>query len=52
MIVNQPFKLTETEGKYDVVINVIGGGLSGRSEAIRHGIIVLLLSWPREQSCS
>jgi small subunit ribosomal protein S9 len=38
MIVNQPFKLTETQGKFDVVVNVIGGGLSGQSEAIRHGI--------------
>ena len=38
MIVNQPFKLTENEGKYDVVVNVVGGGLSGQAEAIRHGI--------------
>lgn len=38
MIVNQPFKLTETEGQFDVVVNVIGGGLSGQAEAIRHGI--------------
>ena len=44
MIVNQPFKLTETEGKYDVVVNVIGGGLSGQSEAIRHGITRALAS--------
>ena len=34
----QPFKITETLGKYDVFINVRGGGLSGQSEAIRLGI--------------
>lgn len=38
MIVNQPFKLTATEGQYDVLVNVVGGGLSGQAEAIRHGI--------------
>jgi small subunit ribosomal protein S9 len=38
MIVNQPFKLTENEGKFDVIVNVVGGGLSGQAEAIRHGI--------------
>ena len=38
MIVNQPFKLTETQGQYDVLVNVAGGGLSGQAEAIRHGI--------------
>lgn len=38
MIVNQAFKLTATEGQYDVLVNVQGGGLSGQAEAIRHGI--------------
>jgi small subunit ribosomal protein S9 len=38
MIINQPFELTGTSGKYDVIVNVIGGGLSGQAEAIRHGI--------------
>lgn len=33
-----PFKVTETEGKYDVFVNVNGGGVSGQSEAIRLGI--------------
>jgi len=36
--VNQPFALTETEGKYDVAINVDGGGITGQAEAIRLGI--------------
>ena len=38
LIVNQPFGLTSTEGKFDVVANVRGGGLSGQAGAIRHGI--------------
>jgi len=33
-----PFKVTETAGKYDVYVNVSGGGVSGQSEAIRLGI--------------
>ena len=33
-----PFKVTETAGKYDVFVNVNGGGISGQSEAIRLGI--------------
>lgn len=33
-----PFKVTETDGKYDVFVNVNGGGVSGQSEAIRLGI--------------
>lgn len=36
--VNQPFALTETEGKYDVTVNVDGGGITGQAEAIRLGI--------------
>ncbi len=36
--VNQPFELTETTGKYDVVVNVQGGGITGQAEAIRLGI--------------
>lgn len=38
MIINQPFELTGTTGRFDVVVNVFGGGLSGQAEAIRHGI--------------
>ncbi|TXC78942.1 30S ribosomal protein S9 [Luteibaculum oceani] len=36
--VNQPFELTETTGKYDVIVNVAGGGITGQAEAIRLGI--------------
>ncbi len=38
VIVNQPFSVTNTVGKYDVTAKVIGGGLSGQAGAIRHGI--------------
>ncbi len=36
--VNQPFLLTETEGQYDVKVNVYGGGTTGQAEAIRLAI--------------
>lgn len=38
VIVNQPFAVTNTVGKYDVIVKVIGGGLTGQAGAIRHGI--------------
>ena len=38
LVINQPFGTTETIGKFDVVANVNGGGLSGQAGAIRHGI--------------
>ena len=34
----QPFALTDTEGQYDVTVNVTGGGINGQVEAIRLGI--------------
>ena len=37
-IVRQPLALTETESKYDIYVNVRGGGLTGQAGAIRHGI--------------
>ena len=43
MIVNQPLELTGTTGKFDVIINVNGGGYSGQAGAIRHGISRALL---------
>ncbi len=43
LIVNQPLEATETMGKYDVVANVVGGGISGQAGAIRHGISRALL---------
>ena len=43
LIVNQPFGVTATEGKFDIIANVNGGGLSGQAGAIRHGIARALL---------
>ncbi|UCD85588.1 MAG: 30S ribosomal protein S9 [Deltaproteobacteria bacterium] len=43
MIVLQPLKLTNTEGQYDILVNVQGGGLSGQADAIKHGISKALL---------
>ena len=43
LIMNQPFDVTNNMGKYDVVANVVGGGISGQAGAIRHGIARALL---------
>ena len=43
-IVRQPLELTETLGKYDVLVNVQGGGFTGQAGAIRHGIARALLT--------
>ena len=37
-IVRQPLALTGTEAKYDIAVNVKGGGFTGQAGAIRHGI--------------
>ena len=38
LIVNQPFGITETTGKFDIIATVTGGGFSGQAGAIRHGL--------------
>ena len=43
LIVNQPFGVTGTAGKFDIVCTVVGGGISGQAGAIRHGIARALL---------
>ncbi len=43
LIINQPFGVTNTFGKYDIVANVKGGGISGQAGAIRHGVSRALL---------
>ena len=43
VIVRQPLAATETEGKFDVLVNVHGGGYTGQAGAIRHGISRALL---------
>jgi small subunit ribosomal protein S9 len=42
-IVEQPFKTTETVGRFDVLASIHGGGLSGQAGALRHGIARALL---------
>ena len=44
LIVNQPFGVTETIGKFDIVANVNGGGFSGQAGAIRHGVARALIT--------
>ena len=43
VIVRQPLVATETTDKYDVLVNVHGGGFTGQAGAIRHGISRALL---------
>ena len=43
LIVNQPFGVTGTAGKFDIVCTVVGGGISGQAGAIRHGVSRALL---------
>ena len=35
---SQPLKITETESTFDVFVNVIGGGVQGQADAVRHGL--------------
>ncbi|MFG6120662.1 MULTISPECIES: 30S ribosomal protein S9 [Thalassobacillus] len=42
-ILKQPLAVTETEGNYDVYVNVDGGGFTGQAGAVRHGIARALL---------
>ncbi len=44
MIVRQPFEITSTLGKFDVIASVHGGGISGQAGALRHGISRALAS--------
>ena len=44
LIINQPFTVTDTVGKFDIVANVNGGGFSGQAGAIRHGVARALLN--------
>ena len=45
LIVRQPFATTATEGKFDVEVSVIGGGVSGQAGAVRHGVARALLQF-------
>jgi small subunit ribosomal protein S9 len=48
MIIRQPLLITETAEKFDILINVSGGGMSGQAGAIRHGLSRALLEFNPE----
>ncbi len=48
MIVRQPLVLTECETRFDIMVNVIGGGESGQAGAVRHGITRALIEYDEE----
>jgi small subunit ribosomal protein S9 len=48
MIIRQPLQLTDTAAKFDVLINVQGGGSAGQAGAVRHGIARALLEFNGE----
>ena len=48
LIVRQPLALTGTEGKFDIVCSVSGGGVTGQAGAIRHGLSRALLQYDAE----
>jgi small subunit ribosomal protein S9 len=45
MIVRQPFVAVDMENKFDIMVNVAGGGPSGQAGAIRHGITRALMAY-------
>jgi len=45
MIIRQPLNLTKTLGKFDVKVNVAGGGVAGQAQAVRHGITRALMEF-------
>ena len=48
MIVRQPFAVTETNDKFDVLANLDGGGVAAQAGALRHGIARALVAWNAE----
>ncbi|HUF05330.1 MAG TPA: 30S ribosomal protein S9 [Aridibacter sp.] len=45
MIIRQPLTLTENVESFDILVNVVGGGISGQAGAVRHGITRALLEF-------
>jgi small subunit ribosomal protein S9 len=48
MVIRQPLAITETSDKFDIVVNVAGGGMTGPAGAIRHGLSRALLEFNPE----
>lgn len=45
MIIRQPLRLTDTAAKFDILVNVAGGGTTGQAGAVRHGITRALMEF-------
>lgn len=45
MIIRQPLRLTDTAAKFDILVNVVGGGTAGQAGAVRHGITRALMEF-------
>ncbi len=45
MIIRQPLRMTETGNKFDILVNVAGGGTAGQAGAVRHGITRALMEY-------
>ena len=48
MVIRQPLHLTDSVGKYDVLVNVDGGGMAGQAGAVRHGLTLALIELNNE----
>ena len=48
MVIRQPLHLTDTAGKFDILVNVDGGGMAGQAGAVRHGLTRALLEFNPE----
>ena len=45
MVIRQPLQLTDTAGKFDIQVNVDGGGMAGQAGAVRHGVTRALIEF-------
>ena len=48
MVIRQPLHLTDTAGKFDILVNVDGGGKAGQAGAVRHGVTRALVEFNPE----
>ena len=48
MVIRQPLQLTDTAGKFDILVNVDGGGKAGQAGAVRHGVTRALMEFNPE----
>jgi small subunit ribosomal protein S9 len=48
MVIRQPLQLTDTAGKFDILVNVDGGGKAGQAGAVRHGVTRALVEFNPE----